>query len=132
MPHQDRPAPQPKFWQYEIAPGWTVFAGKTDEDNDLISTVFAKPDDYWFHSHSVPGSHVLLRGLEDAGEPDRKILEAAAAVAAWHSKARNAGNCQVDCTRARYVSKPPRVPAGTVNITNFKILKVRPGLPAAN
>ncbi len=126
MPHRERPLPQPRCHRYDLTPEWTVFAGRTDADNDLLSTSFARPDDYWFHVHDVPGSHVLLRG---DGEPDRELIMAAAAIAAWHSKARQASSCQVDCTRARFVSKPPRAPAGTVTISNSRTLKVRPALP---
>jgi len=129
MPRQEHTPPQPKFWRYEVAPGWFTLAGKTDEDNDLLSTTLAKPTDYWFHVSGVPGSHVILQGPE--GEiPEKSVIEAAAAVAAWHSKGRNAPNCKVDCTLARYVTKPRNVPAGTVTISHNKIIKVKPGVPA--
>jgi len=123
-----REIPEPKTWQYTLADGWTVYAGKTDEDNDLLSCHFARPQDYWFHVSGCPGSHVILRGPDDA-TASKELLQAAAAIAAWHSKARNGGNCSVDCTLARYVSKPPRTPAGLVTISNSKTIRVRPGLP---
>jgi predicted ribosome quality control (RQC) complex YloA/Tae2 family protein len=72
---------------------------------------------------------VLLRAREDL-EPDRATLEAAASVAAWHSKARAGGTVPVSCTLAVNVSKPKGAPAGTVTIRKEKTLKVRPGLPA--
>ena len=113
---------------YQLTDDFVVIAGKTAKDNDFISFKVAGPEDWWFHSHGVPGSHVLLRSLNGL-EPDKKTLEIAASIALWHSKAKNAGVAPVSVTQAKYVTKPRGVPTGTVNITKDKILKVRPGLP---
>lgn len=114
---------------YVLSDDFVIIAGKTAKDNDFISFKVAGPNDYWFHSHGVPGSHVLLRSLT-GNEPDKKTLELAASVALWHSKYKNAGIAPVAMTLAKYVTKPKGVPTGTVNITKEKILKVRPSLPA--
>jgi predicted ribosome quality control (RQC) complex YloA/Tae2 family protein len=76
----------------------------------------------------MPGSHVLLLARPGA-DPDRATLKRAAAIAAFHSKARTAGLVAVSCTRARYVTKPRDAPAGTVNIRKEMVLKVRPEGP---
>ena len=120
--------PEIRLHRYELPGGWEVLAGRTDADNDRLSIRLARPDDYWFHIRGMPGSHVLLR-VEDA-EPDRNTLKAAAAIAAWHSKARNAGEVAVSCTRARFVTKPRGAKPGTVQIRKESVIKVRPGLPA--
>jgi predicted ribosome quality control (RQC) complex YloA/Tae2 family protein len=108
--------------------GFRVLVGKTDRDNDELSLKVAAPDDYWFHVRGVPGSHVVLQAPEGA-EVSRRTLEQAAAIAAYHSKARNAGVVAVSCTRARYVSKPRAAKPGTVEIRRETTLKVRPVLP---
>ena len=118
-----------RWREYELAGGWSVLAGRTEADNDYLSLKLADPRDWWFHAKSVAGSHVLLRAREDA-EPDRATLEAAAAIAAWHSKARNGGVVPVSCTLAVNVSKPRGADPGTVTIRKEKIFKVRPALPA--
>jgi len=115
-------------WNYELADGWQVLAGKTDADNDILSLKLAGPHDWWFHLHGQPGSHVILKAREGL-EPGKEVLQAAAAVAAWHSKARGAGVVPVVCTRAANVSKPRGAKPGTVSIKNEKIIKVRPALP---
>ncbi len=120
---------QPEYWSYELGGGWQALAGKTALDNDLLSLKFAHPDEYWFHVHNQPGSHVILRGPEDSQPPDRSLLEQAASVAAWHSKARNCSRCTVDCTRVQNVSKPKGAPPGTVTVTHIRLLKVKPALP---
>ncbi len=107
---------------------WVILAGRTDADNERLSLRIARPADWWFHVSSVAGSHVLLRARDDA-EPGRLVLEVAAAVAAYHSKARSGGTVPVSCTRARYVSKPRGAELGTVSIRKQRTLKVRPALP---
>ena len=116
------------IFEYQLAGGWTVLAGRNQNDNDRLSLKIARPDDYWFHVRGMSGSHVILRSRED-GEPGRAELDAAAAVAAYHSKARSGGVTPVSCTRARYVTKPRGAEAGTVQIRKERVLKVRPALP---
>lgn len=120
--------PQADCYEYQLPGGWTVMAGRTDADNDILSIKLARPNDYWFHVRGMPGSHVLLRSAE-GGEPDRGTLEAAAAVAAWHSKARGGGIVAVSVTQAKHVGKPRGAKPGTVTIRKEKVLKVRPALP---
>ena len=105
-----------------------VRAGQTDAENDHLSLKLAGPDDWWFHVRGLPGSHVILQGPEGE-EADRATREQAAAVAAWHSKARAGGVVPVSCTRARFVGKPRGAPPGTVQIRKETVLKVRPALP---
>ena len=112
---------------YELPGGWTVLAGATDADNDYLSTSLAEPDDWWFHADKVPGSHVILRA-KPGEEPSRETLRQAAAVAAYHSKARQAGMVPVHCTHARYVKKPRGVKTGTVSVSRGTVLKVRPDI----
>ncbi len=107
-----------------------VLAGTSDADNDYLSTEVAEPDDWWFHADKVPGSHVVLRARANI-EPSRNTLRQAAAVAAYHSKARNASTVPVHCSRARYVSKPRGVKTGTVSVSRGSILKVRPDVSFA-
>jgi predicted ribosome quality control (RQC) complex YloA/Tae2 family protein len=76
----------------------------------------------------MPGSHVLLLACPGA-DPDRATLKRAAAIAAFHSKARTAGLVAVSCTRARYVTKPRDAQPGTVQIRKEIVLKVRPEAP---
>ena len=115
--------------EYELAGGWKVLAGRTDADNDRLSLKIARQNDWWFHVRGMPGSHVILQGPDDA-EPDRQTLEQAAAIAAYHSKARDGGVVGVSCTQARYVSKPRGAKPGTVEITHERVFKVKPAIPA--
>ena len=116
---------QLRLVEYPLPGRWKVLVGRTDLDNDYLSLTVARPNDWWLHVRGVPGGHVILQG--PAGEePDRETLKRAAAIAAYHSKARRAGLVAVSCTRARYVTKPRNAKAGTVQIRKEVVLKVRP------
>ena len=115
--------------EYTLPGDWIVLAGKTDADNDFLSLKMANPNDYWFHVRGMPGSHVILREKEGE-EPDKSVLKETAAIAAYHSKAKNGGVTAVSCTMAKYVSKPRGAKPGTVTIKKESVLKVRPGVPS--
>lgn len=109
--------------------GYEVLVGKASRDNDALTFDVAKGGDVWMHvGGGTPGSHLVIR-LPDQQDPPREVLEGAAAIAAWYSKARGAPFVKVDWCRRRDVSKPKGAPAGLVELARFKTLKVKPGLP---
>jgi predicted ribosome quality control (RQC) complex YloA/Tae2 family protein len=116
-----------RLLDYRLPGGWKVLVGRTDADNDHLSLKVARPNDWWFHVRGMPGSHVILQG-PPGEEPDRQTLKRAAAIAAYHSKAREGGVVAVSCTRARYVTKSRDAKAGTVQIRKEAVFKVRPTL----
>lgn len=119
---------QPDFWKYDLPDGFEALAGKTDADNDLLSLRVANANDLWFHVRGLPGSHVVLRH-PDGNKPDTAIIRQAASIAAWHSKARNAGLVPVCYTEARHVGKPRGAKPGSVSVKREKLIKVRPARP---
>jgi len=127
MPDNDH-RQAPKLYEYRLPGGWQVLAGRTEADNDRLSLKLACANDWWFHVRGMSGSHVVLRARDD-DEPGRETLRAAAAIAAYHSKARRGGTVPVSCTRAKYVTKPRGAKDGTVQIRKETVLKVRPGIP---
>ncbi len=125
IPDRDPPA---SLHRYVLPGGWTVLAGKTDRDNDRLSLKIARANDWWFHVRGQPGSHVVLQ-VPAGSEPDRDVVRAAAAVAAWHSKLRAARQVAVTAARARHVSKPRGAPPGTVEVRREIVIKVKPAVP---
>lgn len=108
---------------------WELFAGKTEHDNDELSIKFARPNDIWFHAANVPGSHLIIRRPAGKPTPPADVISAAASLAAWFSKARNAPLAEVHYTEARHVSKRKGAPPGEVCIQRFKSIKVPPLSP---
>jgi predicted ribosome quality control (RQC) complex YloA/Tae2 family protein len=122
---------EPRLYRYVIDTVWEVLAGRTDADNDRLSLKIAQPNDWWFHLSGHPGSHVVLR-VPDGETPSREVLKQAAAIAAWHSKARAGGTVTVTGTLAKYVTKPRGAQPGTVSVRREATFKVKPGLPAGS
>jgi predicted ribosome quality control (RQC) complex YloA/Tae2 family protein len=109
--------------------GWDVLIGRTNEGNDFLTHQLARPEDYWFHVHGAPGSHVVLRRGKGKNEPSRRTLEEVASWAAYYSQARTAGKVPVIYTRKKYVRKPRKAPAGLAVCEREKSLMVRPAEP---
>src|SRR5207247_4354968 len=68
--------------------GFEVLVGKGDAENDTLTFEVADPHDFWLHVAGPAGSHVVVRNPDRVEELPRTVLEEAAALAAWHSKAR--------------------------------------------
>ncbi len=109
--------------------GWTVWVGRSNKENDHVTHVLAHPEDFWFHAHGVPGSHVVLRREGRKDNPSAKTLEEAAAIAAFFSKARHAGKAPVIYTLKKYVRKPRKAPAGLAMVEREKMIMIAPRNP---
>src|SRR5690606_38600823 len=113
-------------WQQVDIDGFEVLVGRSARDNDELTFRVARPRDLWLHASGHAGSHVVIRVPED-GDVPRAVIERAAAYAAWHSKARNArGKIEVHVCRAADVRKPRGVPAGTVELKRWDVVRVYP------
>lgn len=112
--------PQPlKF----IAPdGTEILIGKNNAQNDRLTFKIAAPDDLWFHTKDITGSHVIVRSSNVSDE----TLQLAAELAAYFSKARDSSNVPVDYVPCRYVKKPSGAKPGFVIFTNQRTLYVTP------
>src|ERR1035437_2736557 len=118
-----------KFKPYVIDGKYLVFVGKDSQNNDLLTVKFAKQNDYWFHSRGVPGSHVVLRTENTKENMPKNILKKAAALAAYHSKAKTAGLSPVSYTQKKYVVKKKGMEPGKVALLKEEVLLVRPEIP---
>jgi predicted ribosome quality control (RQC) complex YloA/Tae2 family protein len=104
--------------------GWEILVGKGASDNDELSLKIAEPLDYWFHVDDYSGSHVIVR-CPGGITPPHEIVRYAAALAAWHSKARGAkGKVDVHQCLARDVRKPRGYEPGKVQISNWSSIKI--------
>jgi predicted ribosome quality control (RQC) complex YloA/Tae2 family protein len=104
--------------------GFEILVGRNNVQNDELTLKTASNKDMWFHTKSIPGSHVIIRTQgKSVGE---STLREAAMLAAWHSKARNSSQVPVDYTEVRHVSKPSGAKPGMVIYVHNKTLYVTP------
>ncbi len=118
-----------KFKHYIIEGKYNVYVGKDSSNNDLLTTKFAKQNDFWFHARSLPGSHVVLKVENTKEAVPKNILKKAASLAAFHSKAKTAGVAPVSYTMKKYVIKRKGMAPGKVALLKEEVLLVKPEIP---
>jgi predicted ribosome quality control (RQC) complex YloA/Tae2 family protein len=91
----------------------------------MLTTRFAKPHDWWFHTRIFRGTHVILRNYNKKELP-KKLKHLCSQLAAYYSKAKKSTNVPVDHTQIRYVRKPRGSAPGYVIYKEQKTLFVDP------
>ena len=109
---------------YEID-GFEILVGKGDADNDRLTFSLAAPRDLWLHVAGPAGSHVVVRDPDELDELPRPVVELAAQLAAWYSKARGSrGKVEVHICRVADVRKPRGFAPGQVLLKRWDAVKV--------
>ncbi|HEY2473633.1 MAG TPA: NFACT RNA binding domain-containing protein [Candidatus Cybelea sp.] len=111
--------------ELRTAAGSRIAIGRSPLENAELTFRLARPNDLWFHAKGVPGAHVIL-SRDDRGRVPDEDLEAAASLAAYYSKARDAGAAPVDYTLRKHVRKQRAAAPGLVWYTNAKTIVARP------
>ena len=106
--------------------GFEVLIGKGDADNDALTFKVGNPCDFWLHVASLPGSHVVIRNPDKVSEPPREVIERAAQLAAFFSKAREGGKVEVHMARIADISKPRGFAPGKVILKKWTGIRVYP------
>ncbi|MBV8369371.1 MAG: DUF814 domain-containing protein [Candidatus Eremiobacteraeota bacterium] len=112
--------------RFERPSGARIYVGRSPRENVEVTFRIARPDDLWFHARGIPGSHVVLQPAPGA-VPDDEDLDAAADLAATHSKAKHAARVEIDYTERKHVRKQRDAAPGLVWYTNAR---TRVGHPA--
>ena len=115
------PSPAVPFRRFE-AEGFHIWIGKSARENDELVRA-ASPGDLWMHAKGVAGSHVVVRAGGRRAIPP-SVRQAAARLAARHSKARMERRVEVLVARIRDVRKPKGAPPGLVNVRTADTLTV--------
>lgn len=115
-------------WRVVREDGYEILVGRTARDNDRLTFREARPTDLWLHASGYAGSHVVVRAVDGPTDSvPRHVVERAAALAAWHSKARDAGGkVAVHVCRAADVRKRKGAPAGEVQLRAHDTVRVYP------
>jgi len=108
-----------------VVEGHEVLIGKGDAENDELTFALAAPEDFWLHvAGGVPGSHVVVRNPDKRDTLPRAVVERAAELAAWHSKARDARRVDVHLCRVADVTKRRDAPPGQVELRRCERVRV--------
>lgn len=113
--------------RYTTSNGLEVMVGRSNVENDILTFRQAAPTDIWLHTKDFHGSHAIL--FTKGQEPAAEDIYEAAAIAAWHSKARQSSNVPVDYVKVRYVKKPNGARPGYVIFTHNSTVWIDPALP---
>lgn len=122
-------APRLPYRPHTLSTGVTIYIGKDGADNDRTTFEFARPYELWFHTQQCPGSHVVLKFPSKTFEPSKQEIAETAAIAAWHSKARNDSLVPVIYTERKYVRKPRKAKPGLVTVERERSVMVQPTKP---
>ncbi len=108
-----------------VIDGYEVWIGKNAKSNDRL-TSDAHKEDVWLHARGVSGSHVVIRMNNQKEMPPKHVILKAAAVAAWHSKAKGSKLAPVIVTKRKYVTKPKGSATGAVRVQREDVEMVTP------
>lgn len=117
------------YKEYQLSTGLTIYVGRDGSDNDRTTFDYARPYELWFHTQQCPGSHVVMKFPNKNFEPSKLEIEETAAIAAFHSKARNDSLVPVIYTERKYVRKPRKAKPGLVTVEREKSVMVVPTEP---
>lgn len=92
-----------KPFHYVSSDGYDMFVGKNNIQNEELTFKVATGGDWWFHSKTFPGSHVIVKTNGDE-LPDR-TFEEAARLAAYYSKGREQDKVEIDYIQRKHVKK---------------------------
>lgn len=109
---------------------YEIWIGKSAQSNDELLRASHK-EDIWMHARGVSGSHLIIRMNRSSSFPDKSVLESAAGVAAWMSKARTTGLAPVIYAKRKHVRKPKGAAPGLAVVDREQVVLVQPEPPEA-
>ena len=103
--------------------GKEILVGRSNLQNDELTTKLGRRTDTWLHTQKIHGSHVIIRCEGEA--PGARCIEEAAVIAAYYSQGRDGGKIPVDYTMLKNVRKPSGALPGKVIYTDYKTITVQ-------
>lgn len=114
------------FIEYKTSDGFSVSVGRNNIQNDFLTFKKAHNNDMWLHTKDFPGSHVII--FSDNREISDKAIEEASVIAAYHSKARESYQIQVNYTFVKNLKKPPSSKPGKVIYHTYYTITANPDI----
>jgi predicted ribosome quality control (RQC) complex YloA/Tae2 family protein len=94
--------------------GYNVMIGRDAKSNDYLTFIEAKDEDIWMHVKGVPGSHVVIRVVDNLPTPE--VLKEVAELAKKNSKASKDQSAKVVYCQRKFVKKEPGMNDGQVKV----------------
>ena len=116
--------PPSRPMRFMSSDGFPIFVGRSNRQNDRLTTRMAEKWDLWFHTQKIHGSHVILS--TGGGRPDAQSIAEAASLAAYFSQAQSSTKVPVDFTQVKFVKKPAAAKPGMVVYTNYQTVLADP------
>jgi predicted ribosome quality control (RQC) complex YloA/Tae2 family protein len=118
-----------KYRQFISSDNLQIFVGKDGATNEYVTFKLASDNDFWFHAAGYSGSHVVVRNPSKMSKLPEKSLIEAAQIAAYYSKARNAGRALVHYTQRKFVRKVKGKEVGKVILKSYRTISIQPSVP---
>ena len=100
--------------------GYHIYVGKNNYQNEEVTFKIATGNDWWFHSKTIPGSHVIVKSNNEE-LPDH-IYEIAASLAGYYSNGRDQDKIEIDYTQKKQLKKVAgAAPGYVIYHTNYSI-----------
>jgi predicted ribosome quality control (RQC) complex YloA/Tae2 family protein len=101
--------------------GFHMYVGKNNLQNEELTFKVATGNDWWFHSKTFPGSHVIVK-CENKELPDA-TFEEAARLAAHYSKGAGQDKVEIDYIQKKHVKKVAgTMPGFVIYHTNYSMI----------
>lgn len=126
---QNSDASSAPFRRFRLDGGYEVWVGRNARENDDLTFHHAKKFDLWMHARGVAGSHAILRHPNRSARPDRHLIEKAASIAAYFSKARGSSLVPVIVVERKFVRKRKGAAPGAVVVDREDVVLAVPALP---
>jgi len=121
---QNKQTPSLPYKLYKYS-GFEILVGKNAKSNDELIKSFGSKNDTWLHAREVSGSHVLIKNAGGKIIPS-PVLEKAASLAAFYSKAKSNALVPVIHTLKKFVRKPKGAAPGAVIVERENVIMVEP------
>ncbi|MCK5672914.1 MAG: DUF814 domain-containing protein, partial [Spirochaetales bacterium] len=102
---------------------FTILAGRTATENDLLLRKYVRGNDYWLHTRDYPGGYIFIKLIKGKSIPLETLLDAGN-LAVFFSKAKNSGKADLYYTQVKHLRRAKDSKKGTVLPTNEKNLSI--------
>ncbi|MEE1187180.1 MAG: NFACT RNA binding domain-containing protein [Acutalibacteraceae bacterium] len=101
-----------------------IYVGRNNKQNDQLTLKTAAKSDIWLHTKNIHGSHTII--VAEGRQVPQSVIEYAASVCAYHSKAKQSNQVAVDYCPVKNVKKPNGAKPGMVIYDNYNTVYVTP------